>query len=168
MIRFGKLLFAAGVLGFAFLGAPAFADTPKDTVVIAKQIDDIITLDPAEVFEFSGGEVIANIYDRIMTYEAEDTEKLVGGVAESYSASDDGHIDHAQDPSRAEIPFRQSADRRGRGVLDSARDHPQQDTGLHLLAARLDARECEGPGQGHRRVDRRAQRSPRTSRRPSC
>ncbi len=91
MNRFGKLLFAASVLGFTFLGAPAWADTPKDTVVIAKQIDDIITLDPAEVFEFSGGEVIANIYDRIMTYEAEDTQKLVGGVAESYSASEDGH-----------------------------------------------------------------------------
>ena len=68
----------------------AQAATPKDTLVIAKQIDDIITLDPAEVFEFSGGEVIANVYDRIFTFEAEDTEKLVPGVAESYSVSDDG------------------------------------------------------------------------------
>jgi len=52
--------------------------------------DDIITLDPAEVFELSGGEVIAQVYDRIMNYEAEDTEKLVPGVAESYTISDDG------------------------------------------------------------------------------
>ena len=79
----------AGLIGLAGL-VPAMAETPKDTFVMAKNIDDIITLDPAEVFELSGGEMIANVYDRIMTYEAEDTEKLVGGVAESYSVSDDG------------------------------------------------------------------------------
>jgi len=90
VIRFAKLLIAAGLLGAGLLAEPALADTPKDTLVIAKQIDDIITLDPAEVFEFSGGEVIANVYDRIMTYEAEDTEKLVPGVAEGHSVSDDG------------------------------------------------------------------------------
>ncbi len=79
----------AGLVALAGL-APAMAETPSDTLVIAKNIDDIITLDPAEVFEFSGGEVIANLYDRIMTYEPEDTQALVGGVAESYTVSDDG------------------------------------------------------------------------------
>ena len=39
---------------------------------------------------FSGGEVIANIYDRLMMYEPEDLTKLVGGVAESWEVSDDG------------------------------------------------------------------------------
>ena len=57
---------------------------------MAKNIDDIITLDPAEVFEFTGGEVIANIYDRVMMFEAEDLSTLVGGAAESYTISDDG------------------------------------------------------------------------------
>jgi len=84
---FRFLVAAAVATGF---GLPAQADTPADTLVMAKQIDDIITLDPAEVFEFSGGEVIANVYDRILMYEPEDTEKLVGGVAESWSVSDDG------------------------------------------------------------------------------
>lgn len=73
-----------------FVAAPAIAETPADTLVMAKQIDDIITLDPAEVFEFSGGEVIANVYDRILMHEPEDTETLVGGVAESWTVSDDG------------------------------------------------------------------------------
>jgi len=91
MLATSRRLFVAGVLGIGLLAAPVLAATPKDTVVIAKQIDDIITLDPAEVFEFSGGEVIANVYDRITTYEAENTQKLVPGVAESYSVSDDGH-----------------------------------------------------------------------------
>ena len=68
----------------------AFADTPADTLVIAKNIDDMITLDPAEAYEFSGIEVISNIYDRIMRLEPTDITKLVGGVAESYTSSEDG------------------------------------------------------------------------------
>ncbi len=83
-------LVASGLIGLAVLATPAMAETPKDTFVMAKNFDDIISLDPAEVFELSGGEVIANVYDRIMTHEAENTEKLVPGVAESYAVSDDG------------------------------------------------------------------------------
>ena len=95
MNRIALLTAGAFALAASFAVTPALAETPKDTFVQAKQIDDIITLDPAEVFEFSGGEVIAQVYDRIMTYEAEDTEKLVPGVAESYSVSDDGTITQA-------------------------------------------------------------------------
>ena len=42
-----------------------WAVTPKKVVVMAKSLDDLITLDPAEVFEFSGTEIIANLYDRL-------------------------------------------------------------------------------------------------------
>ena len=92
--------------------APALADTPKDTLVQAKQIDDIITLDPAEAYEFSGIEVDTNVYDRLIRYEAEDLNKMVGGVAESWSVSDDhktvtlkmrpGQIFHSGAPVTAE------------------------------------------------------------------
>lgn len=67
-----------------------FADTPKNSLIVAMSIDDVITLDPAETFEFTGQEIIANVYDRIMMYEAEDTSILVGGVAESWTVSNDG------------------------------------------------------------------------------
>jgi peptide/nickel transport system substrate-binding protein len=70
---------------FVALAAPANAATPKDGLVIAKNIDDLITMDPAEIFEFSGGEMAAQMYDRLMIYDAEDTSKLVGGVAESWT-----------------------------------------------------------------------------------
>jgi peptide/nickel transport system substrate-binding protein len=96
MRRLSLWIIGAAAVALAAAAAPtvsvssAQAATPSDTLVIAKQIDDIITLDPAEVFEFSGGEVIANVYDRIFTFEAEDTEALVPGVAESYTVSDDG------------------------------------------------------------------------------
>ena len=73
------------------LATPASqAATPKNTFVLAKDIADIITMDPAEVFELTTGEIIANIYDRIMMFEPEDLQNLVGGVAESWKVSEDG------------------------------------------------------------------------------
>jgi peptide/nickel transport system substrate-binding protein len=77
----------------AAIGAmpPAYADTPASTLVMAINIDDIISLDPAETFELTGGEVIANIYDRITVYEPGEVVQLTGGVAESWDIADDGH-----------------------------------------------------------------------------
>ena len=81
---------AVATAGLAPAVGPAVAGAPKDTLIMGKRISDIITLDPAEVFEFTGGEVIANVYDRVMMFEPEDLTKLVGGVAESYEITDDG------------------------------------------------------------------------------
>ena len=69
---------------------PAFAATPADTLVVAKTIDDIISLDPAEAYEPSGLEALNNIYDRLTRYEIDDLTKLVGGAAESWTISPDG------------------------------------------------------------------------------
>ncbi len=88
--RIRRLLTAALAGALLALGQGAVAGTPKNTFVMAKDISDVITLDPAEVFELSGGEIIANIYDRLMMYEPENLTKLVGGVAESWEVSGDG------------------------------------------------------------------------------
>ncbi len=85
-----KLLASLAFLALAVSGGQATAETPKDTLIVAKDISDTITLDPAEVFEFTGGEVIANVYDRVMMFEPEDLGTLVGGVAESFDISADG------------------------------------------------------------------------------
>ena len=85
-LRFGILAFLA-----LYFFMPALqAATPKDTLVMANQIDDIITLDPAEVFEFSGAEYAANVYDRLVTYPPDDVENLQPNVAESWTIADDG------------------------------------------------------------------------------
>ncbi len=79
------------LLGMLALAAePASAETPRDTLVMAKDIADILTFDPAEAFEITAGELIANVYDRIMTFEPENPRVLTGGVAESHAVSDDG------------------------------------------------------------------------------
>ncbi len=83
---------ACGAAALAVVAAlpAARAATPKDMLVIANQIDDLITLDPAQVFEFSGAEVQAQIYDRLVTYPVDNVENLQGHVAESWEVSEDG------------------------------------------------------------------------------
>ncbi len=68
----------------------AQAETPKDTLVMASRIDDVITLDPAEIFEFSGAEYAANTYDRLINYDVDNVSDIYGGIAESWEISDDG------------------------------------------------------------------------------
>ena len=70
--------------------APAFAETPADTLVQAWAIDDTITLDPAESFELSPAEFIGNAYDMLVRLDVADTTKVKGGVADSWTVSDDG------------------------------------------------------------------------------
>lgn len=67
----------------------SFAQTPKDTVVMAKQIDDIISLDPAEAFEFSGVEVVTNLYDKLMGVDLAKNNELVPELAQSWSVTPD-------------------------------------------------------------------------------
>lgn len=74
-------------LGFAYGVA---AETPRDTVVMAKQIDDIISLDPGESFEFTGSEVVANLYDKLIGFDFNDVSKLRGELAQSWSVAEDG------------------------------------------------------------------------------
>ena len=80
----------AGAALIACYGTTALAATPKDTLVIAAAFDDIITMDPAESFEISAGEVMGNAYDRLVRYEVTDPSKLYGDIAKSWTFSPDG------------------------------------------------------------------------------
>lgn len=69
----------------------AFAATPADTLVIANAIDDIVSLDPAEIFEFSGGDAANNFYDTLVNFDPSDLSKgFQPGLAESWTISADG------------------------------------------------------------------------------
>jgi peptide/nickel transport system substrate-binding protein len=91
MLRTRQL--ALGTAVALALGASAgqvAAETPQNTLVMAQLIDELITLDPAEVFEFVGAEYAAQVYDRIITFPADDTTNLQGGAVESWEIGDDG------------------------------------------------------------------------------
>ncbi|GAB4169303.1 MAG: ABC transporter substrate-binding protein [Thalassobaculales bacterium] len=69
---------------------PADAVTPKDTLVIADTIDDITSLDPAEIFEFSGGEVANNTYNTLVDVDPRRSGGLIPSLAESWTVRPDG------------------------------------------------------------------------------
>jgi peptide/nickel transport system substrate-binding protein len=79
---------AALLLGTSAL--PLAAATPKDTLVLAFAFDDIISLDPAEAFEISAGELMGNAYDRLLRYDVNDPSKLVPDLATKWSVAADG------------------------------------------------------------------------------
>lgn len=81
------------VLAAMMLGtAPAalFAATPADTLVVADAIDDIVSIDPAEAFEFSGVDLNNNLYDTLIELDPANPDALIPGLAESWSVGDDG------------------------------------------------------------------------------
>lgn len=90
MLELKSRLATAAISGMLMVSTSAFAATPANTLVIAKNIDDMISLDPAEAYELTGIEVDANIYDRITRIDAKDPTKVDPGVAESWTVSEDG------------------------------------------------------------------------------
>lgn len=87
MKHFQTALFAATAL-LPLTALPALAATPKDTLVVAENIDDIVSIDPAEAYEFSSGEYVTQTYDRLVQYDATDLQKLSPGLATSWTADD--------------------------------------------------------------------------------
>ncbi|MDK1388894.1 ABC transporter substrate-binding protein [Sinorhizobium sp. 8-89] len=86
-----RLLAASAALAMVMGAAqPAFAETPKDTLVEAFAIDDIITMDPGEAFELSTAEMTSNTYSLLVRLDLNDTTRVVGDLADSWTVSDDG------------------------------------------------------------------------------
>ena len=132
---------------------PSFAETPKDSLVMAWQFDDIISLDPAEIFEVSGAEYGAQVYDRLIGIDLKDTSKIVPAVAESWTVSDDGKTYtfkirdgvkfHSGNPLTAE----DAAYSLQRAVKLN------KSPALHPDAVRLHQGQCRSEDQGDRRPD---------------
>ncbi|WP_234450799.1 MULTISPECIES: ABC transporter substrate-binding protein [unclassified Paracoccus (in: a-proteobacteria)] len=81
------------LLASALAVAPlaAWAETPADMLVVAATIDDIISLDPAQSFEFSGNDVTQNLYSRLVDFDPLNLEAgFQPSLAESWQVSEDG------------------------------------------------------------------------------
>ena len=74
----------AAMLSAAMPLSGAYAATPDDVLVVAQNIDDIVAIDPAQAYEFSSGEFVTNVYDRLVQYDAADTETLAAGLASEW------------------------------------------------------------------------------------
>jgi peptide/nickel transport system substrate-binding protein len=67
----------------------AFKSKDPTTFVVAT-IGEPETLDPALDYETAGGEIVQNVYETLVFYDGEATDKFVPQLAESWELSDDG------------------------------------------------------------------------------
>ena len=119
---------------------PALAATPKDTLVVAWAIDDIITMDPAESFEISAGEIMGNTYDRLIRFDVSDPSRLLGDTAKTWTVSPDGKTYSFE--LKDGLKFASGNPLTAEDVVFSlaARRASRQDAGLHPHPVRLHAR----------------------------
>ncbi|WP_439272116.1 ABC transporter substrate-binding protein [Pseudochrobactrum sp. HB0163] len=85
-----KHMLALACASTLVMAAGAYAATPADTLVVAMAIDDVISLDPAEVFEITTSEILTNTYERLVTTDPKDPTRIIPQVASSWTISEDG------------------------------------------------------------------------------
>jgi len=85
-------LIGGAMIALAMTTALAMAETPKNTLVVADTIDDIMTLDPGEVSEVGGVLAANQIYQPLVSVAPDDSSKIIGVLAETWTASPDGKI----------------------------------------------------------------------------
>jgi peptide/nickel transport system substrate-binding protein len=90
-----RTLMAAGASGAVAAALPlssrsAEAATPPGILVMAKQIDDIISFDPAQSYEFTDTEVDANVYRKLVSPDLSNLSHMAGDLATSWDVSPDG------------------------------------------------------------------------------
>ncbi len=66
------------------------AATASNTLVYVDDISDMISLDPAVAYEFSGVLVAQNVYDTLVAFEGEDLTTLKPRLAQSWTITDGG------------------------------------------------------------------------------
>jgi peptide/nickel transport system substrate-binding protein len=80
---------AMAVFGLAAIGA-AHAATPKDALVMAWNLDALITFDPAQIGEVNGNDIVRNVCVPLVDYDPKDVSRIVPSAAKSWTTSPDG------------------------------------------------------------------------------
>src|SRR4051794_3597924 len=83
------ILFSIMLIG-AMLMSMGAALAQDNTLIVVTNIDDVITFDPARSYETTNLMVQHATYDTLLEIHADDLNKIVPGVADSYTVSDDG------------------------------------------------------------------------------
>ncbi len=84
------LLAATAALALAWGTADAQTRTPRDALVMAWNIDAILTMDPAQIGEVVTDEIVTNTCDPLIFLSADDESKMEPGLAERWEVSEDG------------------------------------------------------------------------------
>jgi peptide/nickel transport system substrate-binding protein len=85
------ILFSILMLGVMLLSMGATM-AQDNTLIVATNLDDIITLDPARAYETTNLMLNHATYDTLLEIHSDDLNKIVPGLADSYTVSDDGLV----------------------------------------------------------------------------
>jgi peptide/nickel transport system substrate-binding protein len=85
-----RLLAPSVILAATLAAVSAQAATPKDTLVMAWNLDALITFDPAQIAEVNGNDIMINVCNRLVQPNIKDVSKIEPQLAESWSTSEDG------------------------------------------------------------------------------
>jgi peptide/nickel transport system substrate-binding protein len=72
--------------------APAGFTSKDPTTLVNAVIGEPETLDPALAYETAGGEIIQNVYETLVFFDGEATDKFVPLLAESWEVSPEGNV----------------------------------------------------------------------------
>lgn len=89
-MRLASTVFAAVVGGGLAFSPSADARTPRDALVVAYNIDAILTFDPAQIGETVTDELLYNVCDPLVFMGKTDETKFEPGLAERWERSADG------------------------------------------------------------------------------
>jgi ABC-type transport system substrate-binding protein len=101
----------ASVFALPFASPALYAATPDNMLVVAQNIDDIISLDPAQAYEFTAGELLTNIYDRLVQYDAEDPTVLPAASPKAGTSTPRTRPSPSSSATRPSIPATRCAAR---------------------------------------------------------
>jgi peptide/nickel transport system substrate-binding protein len=89
MRKLGAVLLTLAILAGLTISSPVRGQS-ANTFIVASNISDIITLDPARAYESTNLTIHHATYETLLEIKADDLNTLVPGLAESYTVSDDG------------------------------------------------------------------------------
>ncbi len=83
---------ASLIAAMLLLASPiaAQAATPRDALVMAWNLDALITFDPAQIGEVNGNDIVYNVCDSLVGFDPKDVSRIVPKAAQSWSTSADG------------------------------------------------------------------------------
>jgi peptide/nickel transport system substrate-binding protein len=68
---------------------PAFAETPDDQLVVGFSMTNVLTLDPAAITGREPVQILANVYDGLVSLDATNRAQVNPDLAESWEVSED-------------------------------------------------------------------------------
>ncbi|MBX4335133.1 ABC transporter substrate-binding protein [Bartonella raoultii] len=83
--------FVSALIALGMFAQQASAKTPKNTLVMAWNIDGIRTFDPAQINDVYASEIILNVCDNLVSTAIDNPAKIVPSLAKSWDVSGSDH-----------------------------------------------------------------------------